>query len=69
MNSPAMSRSQYPKEKNKTQKCMTKPDESQRADKVQYRRRFYSPVVRINKGVRVTRIPSLKNLAISMADF
>lgn len=37
MNSPAMSRSQYPKEKNKTQKCMTKPDESQRADKLQYK--------------------------------
>lgn len=48
---------------------MTKPDESQRADKLQYRRWFYSPVVKINKGVRVTRIPCLKNLEISMADF
>lgn len=37
MNSPAMSRSQYPNEKNKTQKCMTKPDESQQAYKLQFK--------------------------------
>lgn len=37
VNSLAMSRSQYPKEKYKTQKCMTKPEESQRAGKLQYK--------------------------------
>lgn len=29
---------------------------------------FYSPAVKIKKGVKVTRIPWLKNLEISMAE-